>query len=467
MQIMGKLGRRAFLQNYLSGESIDHKQITALFTPLLIDQAFILCLNLVNVAMISSSGVAAVSAVNMIDSINMFLISVFVAVATGGTVVVAQYKGSGNEPMVTKAAANAIMAVFLLSLTISIVVAAFYHPILRVLFGKASEDVFSNASVYLIGCCVSYVGIAVEQAVCGVLRGVGKTRVTLGLSLIMNSIYVALNFVFINGMGMGVLGMVIAINIARYFAAFCAIYYMVRMSTTLRLRLAELFHFQIDMLRKVLFIGVPYAAEQMFFHSGKIITQVFIVSLGTYAIATNAIGGVLAGLSQIPANALALTLVTVVGQCVGRRNVGDARKLTKSILWISTGSFVLMALVILALFRPLVAMFHPPEEIVPHIYTITLINLIAQVPLWAISFLLPASLRAAGDSRFTSVTSMISMWMFRVVLGYIFGIVMGFGIVGIWVAMNIEWGVRGSVFLWRFIGEKWYAHRLIESTAGD
>ncbi|MCC2684797.1 MAG: Na+-driven multidrug efflux pump, partial [Paenibacillaceae bacterium] len=142
MQITGKLGQRAFLQNYLSGESIDHKQITALFTPLLIDQAFILCLNLVNVAMISSSGVAAVSAVNMIDSINMFLISVFVAVATGGTVVVAQYKGSGNEPMVTKAAANAIMAVFLLSLTISVVVAAFYHPILRVLFGKASEDVF-------------------------------------------------------------------------------------------------------------------------------------------------------------------------------------------------------------------------------------------------------------------------------------------------------------------------------------
>jgi Na+-driven multidrug efflux pump len=205
----------------------------------------------------------------------------------------------------------------------------------------------------------------------------------------------------------------------------------------------------------------------MFFHSGKIITQVFIVSLGTYAIATNAIGGVLAGLSQIPANALALTLITVVGQCIGRRHIADARKLTKSILWISTGSFVLMGLLILALFRPLVAMFHPPEEIVPDIYTITLINLFAQVPLWAISFLLPAALRAAGDARFTSVTSMISMWMFRVVLGYIFGIVLGYGIVGIWVAMNIEWGVRGSVFLWRFIGQKWYSHRLVEASAGD
>lgn len=72
------------LEKYLSGEGMDYRQIIALFIPILIDQAFIIGLNLVNTAMISSSGMAAVSAVNMVDSLNIFLINVFVAVATGG-----------------------------------------------------------------------------------------------------------------------------------------------------------------------------------------------------------------------------------------------------------------------------------------------------------------------------------------------------------------------------------------------
>jgi len=97
-----------FLEKYFSGESMDYRQMIALFIPILVDQAFVVGLNLVNTAMISSSGVAAVSAVNMIDSLNIFLISVFIAVSTGGTVVVAQYKGSGNDLMVSKATAGTV-----------------------------------------------------------------------------------------------------------------------------------------------------------------------------------------------------------------------------------------------------------------------------------------------------------------------------------------------------------------------
>jgi Na+-driven multidrug efflux pump len=261
---------------------------------------------------------------------------------------------------------------------------------------------------------------------------------------------------------MGVLGMTIAANVARYLAAACAIVYLVKMDTSLHFQIRDMFRLNIAMLKRILFIGLPFAAEQMFFNGGKIITQLFIVSLGTYAIATNAISASLAGVSQIPANALAITLVTVVGQCMGRRNIEDARKFTKSFLWLSCFSFVLTGLIMLPLFRPLVGLFHPPAEIVDDIFTILLINAIAQIPLWSLSFIMPSALRASGDSKFTSVVAMLSMWLFRVVLGYILGIVLGLGIIGVWLAMNCEWGVRGSIFLWRFYGKKWYQHRLID-----
>jgi putative MATE family efflux protein len=449
------------MNKHFTGESMNYKQILALFIPILIDQAFIIGLNLVNTAMISSSGVAAVSAVNMIDSLNMFLINVFVAVATGGTVVVAQYKGSGNDRMISQAAAGSIASVSLLALLISLPMLIFHNPATNLLFGTADPDVLANARTYLIGSMSSYLGIAIVQAVNGALRGVGKTQASLMLSLIMNGTYVLLNILFVSVLDMGVLGMSIAINIARYVAAICALYYLLKKDESLRVRLANLFHFPIAMLRKIMFIGVPFAAEQMFFNGGKLLTQIFIVHLGTYALATNAIGSTLAAVAQIPAGALSLTIVTVVGQCMGRRDIADARKFIKSFVWLCSGFFVLMLLIMLPLFHPLISLFSPPEAIVGDLFTVTLINLIAQIPLWSISFIIPAALRAAGDSKFTSLVAMLSMWLFRVVLGYILGIVLGYGIVGVWLAMNVEWSIRGIVFMYRFRGEKWYQHKLI------
>ncbi|MDO7908165.1 MATE family efflux transporter [Paenibacillus sp. JX-17] len=454
--------KTSFLDKYFSGESVQYQQIIALFIPLLIDQAFLIGLSLVNTAMISSAGMDAISAVNMIDSLNNFLVSVFLAVATGGTVVVAQYKGNGNPLMVSRAAAGTVSSVSLFALAISALMILFYSPILNMLFGTASPDVMSNGKIYLLGSCISYVGIAMIEAVCGALRGIGKTRASLGLSLVMHLSYVVLNAVFIYLLHMGVLGMSIALNISRYAGAIVAVIYLIRVDDELRFQLRDLFQVQWSMFKKIMFIGLPFAAEQMFFNGGKIVTQIFIVSLGTYAIATNAIGGTLAGLTQIPAQALSLTLVTVVGQCIGRGNVKDARKLTRSFLWLSSFIFVLTGLVTMLLFYPLVSLFSPPQEIVDDIFLVILINCIAQIPLWSIAFLAPSALRAAGDSKFTSMTSMLSMWLFRIVLGYILGIVFKMGIIGVWLAMDIEWGVRGIVFWWRLRGKKWYQHRLID-----
>jgi putative MATE family efflux protein len=453
---------RGFLDKYFSGESISYQRIIAIFLPVLIDQAFLIIMNLVNTAMISSSGVAAVSAVNMVDSLNMFLINVFVAISTGGTVVVAQYKGSGNDRMVSKAAAGSVSSVFLLALGISLLVIIFHKHTLSLLFGGAQTDVFDNAKIYLIGSCVSYCGIATEEAVCGALRGVGETRSSLALSLIMNLTYVVLNVVFINVLHMGVLGMVISMNISRYLAAACAILFMTVLNNPLNFQIRDTFHFNPSMLKKILFIGLPFAAEQMFFQSGKILTQTFIVSLGTFAMATNAICGSMANLFQIPANALSLTIITVVGQCMGRRDIKDARKFIRSFLCLSSVSFVICGIFILPLYRPLVSLFHPPTQIVPVIFTILVFNLIAQTVLWSIAFITPSALRAAGDSKFTSIVSMLSMWLFRVVLGYVLGIVLHFGIIGVWLAMDCEWGVRGAIFLTRYRGKKWYKHHLID-----
>lgn len=451
-----------FLEKHFSGNTMDYRTVIAITLPILVDQTFIVCLGLLNTAMISSSGVAAVSAVNMVDSLNNFLANVFIAVSTGGTVVVAQYKGNGNNEMVSKAAAGSISSVILMAFSISVLFIVFHMPALGLLFGGAEADVLHNARIYLIGSAASYCGLAGAEAVCGALRGIGETKSSLVISVILNVSYVVLNGLFIGILHMGVFGMVISLNIARYLGALYAFVYLIRRNTTLAFRIRSLLQVRFSMVKKIMFIGLPFAAEQMFFNGGKILTQTFIVKLGTYALAVNAICGSISMLFQIPANAFCLAVITVVGQCIGRREIDDARKFIRSFLWLSSFSFVALTVLIMPFYRPLVAMFSPPDQIIHTIFIILVVNAAAQALLWSISFVTPSALRAAGDSNFTSVVSMLSMWLFRVVLGYILGVVLPFGIIGVWLAMDCEWGVRGLVFMLRFKGKKWYRHQLIE-----
>lgn len=448
------------LHRHFSGNTIDYRYVLALFVPILIDQAFIMGLMLLNTAMISSSGVDAVSAVNMVDSLNLFLVNLFAAVATGGTVVVAQYKGSGNGSMVARAAAGSIASVALLSFVVGIAMIVFHAPILRLLFGAASPEVAELARLYMIGNSTSFLGLGIVQAVCAALRGMGKTRASLMLSLIMNILYVLLNVCFILLLQMGVTGMALALNLARYAGAACALYYLFRVEETLHLQLRDLLRVPMDMLRKMMKVGLPFAAEQMFFNGGKLLTQMFIVGMGTHAIATNAIASPIAGMMQVPATALSITIVTVVGQCIGGGHLQDARKLIRSFLWLGALFMTGTLLLALPLYLPIVGIFSPPAEIVDDIFWLIVLSGIAQVLVWPVSFIMPAALRAAGDSRFTSFSAMLTMWLFRVIFGYLLGVTLGLGVFGVWLAMCCEWGVRGAVFMWRFRGDKWHRHKL-------
>lgn len=458
---MYKEKSNTFLNKYFTGKTLDFRQIIAIIIPIFVDQAFIILMALLNTAMIASSGVAAVSAVSMVDSINIFLVNVFVAVATGGTVIVAQYKGSGNPEMVSKSATQAITAVTMLSVVICGLVITFHTPILNLLFGKAEAEVFENARIFLIGSCISYPFIAIFQAVTGVLRGVAETKACLGLSLIMNLTYLGLNILLITVFDMGIMGLIISMITARVLGMSISMYYLIKINQTLKYRIKEALKLDFSILKKIMMIGIPFAAEQMFFNGGKLLTQTFIVQLGTLAITVNAISGSISLLFQIGGSALSIAVVTVVGQCIGNGSIPDARKFIKSFIGLSTAFFILVAAIIIPLFPFIVGLFSPPAEIVPDIFALTLLIAITQPIFWSISFILPSALRAAGDSNFTSLTSLLSMWVLRVILGYVLGITLGLGIMGVWIAMVTEWGVRGIIFWCRFRGDKWYRRKLI------
>ena len=457
--IKGRADR--FLTKILSGESMTYKQIFSIFLPIWVDQMFITSLNMLNTAMVSSSGVAAVSAVSMVDSLNLFLLNVFVAIATGGTVIVAQYKGNSDPAMMSKAAVQALVTVTYLAVGLAVILLIFQGPTLTLLFGAAEQEVLSNAQTYMVASYISYPCFAIYQAVCGALRGAADTKSSLVISLITNISYVLMNFFFINLLQMGVLGLSISLNLSRLLGMLCAMLYLLKLNHSFAIEWRDLFHFDFTIQKRILTVGIPFAAEQLFFNGGKLLTQTFVVQLGTLSMTVLAICNSLTSLTQITGNAIGLTTVTVVGQCMGRGDVRDSKKFAKSLLLVSCVTFVIFELILYPFMPILIQLFSPPAEIVGTIWTILIFTGIANPLLWSMSFIMPNTLRAAGDSNFTSIASMLSMWLFRVILGYVVGIMLGFGIVGVWVAMLLEWGVRSLIFMLRFRSGRWSRHKLI------
>jgi len=450
----------ALLNRWFSGNTMDYRQLFAIYVPVLVDQAFLVLMTMLNTAMISSSGVEAISAVNMVDSLNIFIISVFIALSTGGTVMVAQYKGSGNAAQMNKTASQAVVLVTLAAAAVSALVALLHKPILRLLFGAAEPAVMDNAVVFLLGNCLTFPLLGLFQGVAGVLRGAADTKAVLYLSVAMNVSYFLFNLVFITGLGMGVRGLVVSLVLARLIGAVAAFVYLWKYALLLKFDPRSALKPEKPVVFRLLNLGLPFAAEQLFFNGGKLLTQTFIVTFGTYALTANAIASTLVQVMQSGSSALSIAVVTVVGQCLGRQDEADARKFIRSILGLSAALMVLFSLILLPLYPWLIRLFAPPAEIVDDIFALLVLVAVAQPVLWSFSFIMPSALRAGGDAKFTSVTSMLSMWLLRVVLGYLLGVTFGFGLMGVWVAMVTEWGVRGLLFYWRFRGKKWI-HRLV------
>lgn len=81
--------------------------------------------------------------------------------------------------------------------------------------------------------------------------------------------------------------------------------------------------------------------------------------------------------------------------------------------------------------------------------------------IWPISFTLPNALRAANDARFTMLVSIFSMWIFRYFLSFLLARDLGLGLVGVWLAMTVDWVVRSILFIYRYRSGKWKYKKLV------
>ncbi|MEG1878470.1 MAG: MATE family efflux transporter [Pseudoflavonifractor sp.] len=463
------------LENTAQKPLFTRQMLVRLIIPLIIEQFLLMSVGMADTVMVTTAGEAAVSGVSLVDNINLLLIQVFAALGTGGAVVVSQYLGRKDAVNARVAAKQLLYAVAIVSTLIMSFALIFRQHILSLLFGVIEPAVMDSALRYFIATALAYPFMAIYNAGSALFRSMGNSKVSMFNSLLVNIINITVNAILIFGFDMGALGAGIGTLVSRIVAAILIMVLLQQQECPLRIE--RLFHpeFRGHMVKRILTIGIPNGLENGLFQVGKLLVLSLIASLdaaailaaGTSAVgssvAANAIAGSIGSLVNVPGAATGLAMVTVIGHCVGAQELGQAVRYVRKLLtfaYLSVGS---LCVILFFTVEPLVGLFHLSAETAAIAVEVLHWSAAFTLIFWPMSFTLPNALRAAGDAMFTMGVSMFSMFAFRIGLSYVLASSWGFnmGLLGVWVAMFVDWIVRGSVFLTRFLRGKWKKIKLI------
>lgn len=425
-----------------------------LTAPLIVEQFLSIMVGLLDSIMVSQVGEAAVSAVSLVDSVNVMLVFTYAALATGGAVIVGQYLGRSESKKAGHAGSQLMLFMLEVSLAVMVVLYLGRTFLLGTVFGKVEPDVAAYANTYYVITAASTVFLAVYSAGAALFRVMGNSRISMWVSLLMNLINVVGNAVLIFGFRMGVEGVAIPTLVSRIVAAAAMVVLLKRPGLALRMEKMTLRHDPF-VVRYILRYGVVNGMECVFFQLGKIVLLSTVSALGTAAVAANAIGNNVGSIQNIPAQAMGMVMVTVVSHCVGAQDFELARYYTRKLMrWIYVGYGTVAALVLVSL--PLILrLYNVSPEAEAAAFRIVWLCGVAGVFLWPLSFSLPEALIAAGDTRYTMIVGTISMWTARVGLGVVLVRVFGLGVMGVWYAMVVDWLARGIAYILRLRGGRW------------
>ncbi|GKX66761.1 MATE family efflux transporter [Inconstantimicrobium mannanitabidum] len=443
------------------------KNVLKLAIPIMVEQTFVMFLGVCNTMMAGHIGEEAVSAIGMVDSINNMFISFFAALSVGATVVVSQQLGKGRTKKVNETVVQALASGIIVSVAVTLLLWIFRVGLINSFYGSAAELVKQDAKIYLEFTLFTYPFIAIEQIANGILRGCGDTKTPMYITIFMNLINVLLGFILIYGLNLGgfhtssfgIEGAAIAIAIARLVGTVLVILVIFRGNRIIKIKNIFPFKFEMETQKNIFNIGIPAGVEQLLFNAGKLIVQVFIVTMGTASIASNTIGMSIASLLNIVGNSLCIAATTLVGQYVGRDDVKGAKDTLIYLTKFATVCMVVLGIIFVPLAPIMAGLYTNSKEVIKLSATLIRSNSIAMI-FWPISFVLSSGLKGAGDTRYTMITAIIGMWAFRIFSGYLLGLVLGVGVLGIWIAMYIDWFVRGALYCYRLRGTKWLKHRI-------
>lgn len=433
-----------------------------LLIPLIIEQVLSGLMGIADTMMVTTVGDTAISAVSCVDSINILVLYLVSALATGGTIICSQYLGRKDRKNAILAGQQVFVVSIALALAIMVVCLVFRRQLLVLIFGQVEASIMDQAMDYFLVTIFSYPFMAIQQTSAAQFRAGGNSKLPMLVTALANVVNVGGNALFIFVLDWGVVGAAVATLISRVINAVILLICQRKESAPIPFRNYLQIRPQKRLIGMICRIAIPAGFENGLFQFGKLIVQSTVATLGTTAIAAQAMTHTLDTIQSMPSLAVGMGLLTVVGQCVGAGKIEEARQNTKKLCLVSWIILAGLAVGLLGLTGPICAISGLSADATSLTFQMMTWIMVAKMLFWVPSFTLPNTLRASGDVAFSAVVSAISMWVFRVLLSFLLCRVFGFGLEGVWIAWFADWVFRMCFYIWRYKSGRWTRKHVLE-----
>lgn len=406
----------------------------------------------------SELSVGAIGNANQI--MNLVLIS-FSVICTATTILVSLYMGSGNSEKVEQ--------LYTLSIFINII----FSALISLVFFTLGREIliWLNVPDGLLAETESYIKIigggiflqAIYLTFVAIFRSNTLMKESMAISVAVNAVNIAGNFILINGIGsipaMGVAGAAVSSNISR-FVGVIIIYAVFRKRIGAKIRLSHLRPFPWNLLKKLMSVGVPSGGENLSYNFSQIFIQRMTNYFGPAVIATRAYSCMFANISYVFAMAVGQACQILVGYLIGAGDTSSADKKVMSTTRLCIAISLSVSIVLYFCSDLLFGIFTDNPEVIALGRKIMLIEIALEIGR-AVNIMLVRSSQAAGDVNFPIAISIIHVWLIAVGLGFVFSRVFNMGLVGIWIAMAMDECIRAVIFLFRWKSGRWKQKNLI------
>ena len=442
-------------------EMFSNKDLKNMIVPLFFEQLLVMLVGIVDTFVVSYVGEAAVSGVSLVNMFNTIFIYLFTALASGGAVVISQYLGSKDENNADKSSSQSLMFSTWFSIILALLVLIFNKSLLRLLFGRVEDSVMQACITYLKISAYSFPALAIYNAGASLYRSMGKTDITMYISIISNIINVIGNIIGVFVLHAGVAGVAYPSLIARAFSAIVVTILLFNKKYEAHYVKEWLVKFDRGLLSKILKIAIPNGIENGIFQLVKVALSSVVALFGTYEIAANGVAQSIWSLAALIGVTMGPVYITVIGQCMGANDTDAAKYYFKKLMKLTLVLSIVWNVLIFAI-TPVFMKFYALSDQTKHLIIIlVLIHNLFNTVAFPFSGPLSNGLRATGDVKYTMIVSIASTVLGRFVFSIIFAIYFNLGVIGIAFAMCLDWTVRGIIFFARFKSNKWCEFKVI------
>lgn len=445
----------------VQSQPFSKRDLTKMMIPLIVEQFLLVTVGLADSMMVAGLGEAAVSGVSLVDTVTLLLTNLIGYLTAGSAIVVGQYLGARKIEKACHSAEQMLLFAVTVAIVFTGIIFALRNTIIYGLFGAIEPAVAENAVRYFNIVELSIIPLAFYMVGASLFRIMGNTKVTMLVSVFVNLFNVTGNAVLIYGAKMGVEGAALPTLCSRIFGALLILYLIGKSNGPIHLTYSFPPRFEGKAILQIVKTGVPNAIEGSVFQMGKILLASVVAAFGTSAITANAIGNTVSTFQSLPASATCLAMTSVVSICVGRGLYDAVGSYIKKLMKFAYIGDLAVNVIIMLLLKVILRLYNVSPETEGLARAILVSFAAVTLVLWPLSFTFPNALRAAGDTRFVMTVSIVSMLGLRLVLGIILAKTVGWGVLGVWIAMYVDWTFRSICFILRYRSGKWKSKAVV------